>query len=80
MSWRVVVDLPSLTWEPVSGIEPLTCRLQEVRPPAPCALAARMTRVIASTALIALGLSGIVMSHEPFHGEQRATALGSDRA
>jgi hypothetical protein len=23
-----------LTWEPVSGFEPLTCRLQEARPPA----------------------------------------------
>src|SRR6185437_7527863 len=38
---------PPLTWEPVSGIEPLTCRLQEVRSLAPGALAAPMARVIA---------------------------------
>jgi hypothetical protein len=31
---------PALTWEPVSGIEPLTCRLQEDRPSAPYALPA----------------------------------------
>jgi hypothetical protein len=50
-----------LTWEPVSGIEPLTCRLQEVRPPAPSALPAGMTPV-------ALGLSGRTF-HEPFHAD-----------
>jgi hypothetical protein len=42
----------------VSGFEPLTCRLQEVRLRAPCALAAPMARDIAPTALTALGLSG----------------------
>jgi hypothetical protein len=31
-------------WEPVSGIEPLTCRLQEVRPRAPFELAAQMAQ------------------------------------
>src|SRR5450755_1591282 len=51
-----------LNWEPVSGIEPLTCRLQEVRPPALRTLAAQITRVMALTALAALGLSG-----EPVH-------------
>jgi hypothetical protein len=52
--------------EPVSGFEPLTCRLQEVRLHAPNALAAPMTRGIALTALAALGLSGAPF-HEPFH-------------
>jgi hypothetical protein len=52
--------------EPVSGFEPLACRLQEVRPRATRALTARMTRVIALMALAALGLSG-APSHEPFH-------------
>ena len=41
--WSVPADTKSasggalrlLSWEPVSGIEPLTCRLQEARPPAP---------------------------------------------
>ena len=56
-----------LTWEPVSGIEPLTCRLQEVRPSALSALAAQMTLVIALMTLAALGLSRAA-SHEPFHG------------
>jgi len=58
--------------EPVSGIEPLTCRLQEVWPCARCALPARMTRVIALTALAALGSSGAPF-HEPFHAEGPAT-------
>jgi len=49
--------LPPLTWEPVSGFEPLTCRLQEVRPRTPYALAAQMTPIIALTAPAALGLS-----------------------
>ena len=57
--------------EPVSGIEPLTCRLQEVRPQAPCALAAQMARIIALTAVTTLGLSGAPV-HEPVH------ARGSD--
>ena len=61
--------LPPLTWEPVSGIEPLTCRLQEVRPPAPSALTALMARVIARIALVALGLSGATF-HEPFHADK----------
>ena len=53
---------PSLTWAPVSGFEPLACRLQEARPGAPDALAAAMTWAIAPTALMTLGLSG-----EPVH-------------
>jgi len=52
--------------EPVSGFEPLTCRLQVVRPRAPCVLAAMMARLIALTALAALGLSGDPV-HEPVH-------------
>jgi hypothetical protein len=57
-----------LTWEPVSGFEPLTCRLQEVRPRAPSVLAAQITRIFALTALIALGLSCAPV-HEPVHTE-----------
>jgi hypothetical protein len=38
--WTLEEAKPSLTWEPVSGFEPLACRLQEVRPcagmPASC--------------------------------------------
>jgi hypothetical protein len=60
--------LPSLTLEPVSGFEPLACRLQEVRPPAPHALPAQMARVIALAALAALGLSDDSF-HEPFHAQ-----------
>jgi len=56
------------TWEPVSGIEPLTCRLQEVWLRAAHALAAQMAREIARTALVALGLSGASF-HEPFHAD-----------
>jgi hypothetical protein len=56
--------------EPVSGIEPLTCRLQESRPRALYALAAPMTHVIALTALTALGLSRAPF-HEPFHADDR---------
>jgi hypothetical protein len=58
--------LTCLTWEPVSGIEPLTCRLQEVRPHAPSALPALMARVIALMALAGLELSGAPV-HEPVH-------------
>jgi hypothetical protein len=54
----------------------MTCRLQEVRPPAPNALAARIARVIALTAHTALGLFG-ASSHDPFHanGGQRPMAI-----
>ena len=65
---------PSLTWEPVSGFEPLACRLQEVRPPAPRTLAAWMTRLITLTALVALGLSGAPF-HEPFHADGRQRSM-----
>jgi len=47
-----------LNWEPVSGFEPLTCRLQEVRFVAICALTALMPHVIALMALAELGFSG----------------------
>jgi hypothetical protein len=74
--------LPRLTWEPVSGIEPLTCRLQEVRPCAPYALAARMAHVIALEALATLGLTGASF-HEPFHADGKRRFMniteGSDR-
>jgi hypothetical protein len=62
--------IPLLTWwEPVSGFEPLTCRLQEAWPNATCALPAQMTRVIARIAPVALGLSGRTF-HEPFHADE----------
>jgi len=57
-----------LTWEPVSGFEPLTCRLQEVRSQAAHALAAPMAQAIALSAPAALGLSS-ASSHEPFHAD-----------
>jgi hypothetical protein len=62
----------------VSGIEPLTCRLQEDRPDAPDALAAAMTWAIALTAFVTLGLSGDPV-HEPVHagGENRPMAVTS---
>ena len=62
--------------EPVSGFEPLTCRLQEVRPGAQRALAAPMAHVIALTAPAVLGLSSAPF-HEPFHadGGQRPMAV-----
>ena len=66
---RVLARLKDLlTWEPVSGFEPLACRLQEVRPGTPRALAAQMTRIIALMALTTLGLSGAPV-HEPVHAE-----------
>jgi hypothetical protein len=58
--------------EPVSGFEPLTCRLQEDRPGAPDALAAAMTWAIALTALVTLGLSGDPV-HEPVHAGEKQT-------
>ena len=54
-------------WEPVSGIEPLTCRLQEVWLLAADALAAQTARVIALTPSAALELSDSPF-HESFHG------------
>ena len=55
-----------MNWEPVSGFEPLTCRLQEVCSQAAHALAAPMTQAIALTAPTALGLF-CASYHEPFH-------------
>jgi hypothetical protein len=68
--------IPSLTWEPVSGLEPLTCRLQEVCSQAAHALAAPMAQSIALMAPTALGLFG-ASSHEPFHadGGQKSIAV-----
>ena len=58
----------------------MTCRLQEVRPRAPCPLAAPMAQVIALTAPAALALFGVSF-HEPFHadGRQRPMAV-TDRS
>ena len=49
----------------------LACRLQEVRPHAPYPLAAQTTRIIALTALTALGLFGTPV-HEPVHAWRQA--------
>ncbi len=57
-----------LTWEPASGFGPMACSLQRVRSRAPSALAAPMARVIALTALVALGLSEASF-HESFHAQ-----------
>jgi hypothetical protein len=61
---------PLMICEPASGFEPPTCRLQEIRPRTPSALAAPMARVIAPTALAALGLSSAPF-HETFHADGR---------
>jgi hypothetical protein len=55
-----------LIWEPVSGFEPLTCRLQEVRPSAPRALPAPIAQPGARMALSSLDFSGWTF-HDPFH-------------
>jgi len=62
--------------EPVSGCEPLTCRLQEVCSRAARALAAPIAQTIALMAPAALALSGASF-HELFHtdGGRRAMAV-----
>jgi hypothetical protein len=57
--------------EPVSGFEPPTVRLQEIRPPTRWALAAQIARIIAVTALTPLGLSDAPV-HEPVHVARQA--------
>jgi hypothetical protein len=59
-----------MNWEPVSGIEPLTCRLQEVRFVAICALTALMSRVVTLMALTELGFSG-GSSHDSSHAAEQ---------
>src|SRR5262249_21868592 len=51
--------------EPVSGIEPLTCRLPEACSPALCPLPALMPHESATTALRTLRLS-VPPLHDPF--------------
>jgi hypothetical protein len=58
---------PGLTWEPVSGIEPLTCRLQEPGLTAPGALPALTLQNATQNALNALAITAAPF-HEPFHG------------
>ena len=55
-----------MTWEPPIGIEPMTYALREARSRAAHTLAAPIPRIIALTALAALGLSKDPF-HEPFH-------------
>ena len=62
--------LPPLTWEPVSGFEPLTCRLQEVRFIPICALTALISRGIALVAPTELGLSD-GSSHDSSHDAEQ---------
>ena len=69
----------ALGWEPVSGIEPLTCRLQEAWPNATCALPAQMTQVIALMATAALGFLE-ASSHEPSHEKRHPDIHGRNRA
>jgi hypothetical protein len=57
---------PHLTWEPVSGFEPLTCRLQEAGFTAPCALPALTQQRRDQNALNALAVA-VPSFHEPFH-------------
>ena len=68
LEWALVQVM--LTWEPVSGFEPLTCRLQEVWPTAPRALAAQIAQPGAGMALFTLDFSGW-----PFHAPFHATGL-----
>ena len=62
--------VPLLNWEPVSGFEPLACRLQEVRFVAICALTALIPHVIALMALAELGFSG-GSSHDSSHAAKQ---------
>jgi hypothetical protein len=57
----------------VSGFEPLTCRLQEVRHGAMRALPAQIAQPIALLAPAELGLSGRPF-HDPFHTGRRSLA------
>jgi len=66
------------TWEPVSGIESLTCRLQEVRPGTVNALAAQIARPIALLAPAGLGLLK-PPCHEPCHGERQIRPSGASQ-
>ena len=71
--------VPGLTWEPVSGIEPLTCRLQEVRFVAICALTALIPHVIALMALAELGFSG-GSSHDSSHAAKQQLSRSCNAA
>ena len=66
-------------WEPVSGFEPLTCRLQEVRFVAICALTALMPHVIALMALAELGFSG-GSSHDSSHAAKQQLSRSCNAA
>jgi hypothetical protein len=65
--------------EPVSGFEPLTCRLQEVRFVAICALTALMPHVIALMALAELGFSG-GSSHDSSHAAKQQLSRSCNAA
>jgi hypothetical protein len=62
--------LETAGWEPVSGFEPLACRLQVAWPRAPGALPARMPQTLAAMALISPA-SASKPVHEPVHDSLR---------
>jgi hypothetical protein len=66
-------------WEPVSGFEPLTCRLQEARFVAMYTLTALMAQVIALMALVELGFSG-GSSHDSSHAAEQQLTRTSNAA
>ena len=73
-----MVTVLAARWrEPVSGFEPLACRLQEDRFVAICALTALMPHVIALMALTELGLSG-GSSHDSSHAAKQQLPRSRD--
>ena len=65
--------------EPVSGIEPLTCRLQEARFVTICTLTALMAQVIALMALVELEFPGS-SSHDSSHAAEQQLTRTCDAA
>jgi hypothetical protein len=68
-----------LNWKPVSGIEPLTCRLQEARFVTICTLTALMAQVIALMALVELEFPGS-SSHDSSHAAEQQLTRTCDAA
>jgi len=70
---------PYLNWEPVSGFEPLACRLQEVWPSARSARPARIPQTGAAMTLISPG-STTRPVHEPVHDWTERAEDGTGQA
>jgi hypothetical protein len=68
-----------VNWEPVSGFEPLACRLQEARFVTICTLAALMAQVIALMALVELEFPGS-SSHDSSHAAEQQLTRTCDAA